>query len=122
MKTYSDLKNRVLITLALLLAIRVLSYLPIPGVELAVLSEFLTSASPKSGFRTRVISRSTVVALGISPYLSASILVVLFLYFRRFRHGVDDRDIAVEFHTFDRHLGTFRDQFGIDVVFMAGGL
>ncbi len=95
----SELTKRILITLAILFVARALSYLPIPTINLAAISTLAQTVTPDSGFGAGVLSRPTVGALGLFPYLRASILAVLALYFRRFRHGIDDRDVRVEFYT-----------------------
>ncbi len=92
----SELKKRILLTLAILFVARVLSHLPIPMIDLGFISTFIT---PEQSFSAGVFSRATVGTLGLFPYLSAAILVILVLYFRRFRHGIDDREVRVEFYT-----------------------
>jgi len=95
-----ELKKRILITLAILLATRTLSRIPIPGVDPFSLSEFVRSSPAGSIFSDGAFSRATIGALGLSPYFGASGIVILVLYFfRRFRHGGDDRDVPIEFYT-----------------------
>lgn len=77
-----ELKNRVLFTLALLTVYRIGAHIPTPGINGEELSKFL---SEKGGalmgffdmFSGGALSRVTVFALGIMPYISASIIFQL---------------------------------------------
>ncbi|MDZ7290969.1 MAG: hypothetical protein ONB44_12330 [candidate division KSB1 bacterium] len=95
----AELKKRIFITLALLLAVRILHLLPIPGINLAAIFAGFQNDSPLSILTTGVFSRATIGTLGLMPYLSASLIATVILYFRRFRHGIDDRDVPVELYT-----------------------
>jgi preprotein translocase subunit SecY len=77
-----ELKNRVLFTLGLLTVYRIGAHIPTPGINGEELSKFLTE---KGGalmgffdmFSGGALSRVTVFALGIMPYISASIIFQL---------------------------------------------
>ncbi len=77
-----ELKNRVLFTLALLAVYRIGAHIPTPGINGEELSKFLTE---KGGalmgffdmFSGGALSRVTIFALGIMPYISASIILQL---------------------------------------------
>lgn len=77
-----ELKNRILITFALLAVYRVGIHIPTPGIDAGALSSFFDSASGTlfgffdmfSGGGLRNLS---VFALGIMPYISASIILQL---------------------------------------------
>ena len=77
-----ELKNRVLFTLALLTVYRIGCHIPTPGINGEELSKFLTD---KGGalmgffdmFSGGALSRVTIFALGIMPYISASIIFQL---------------------------------------------
>jgi preprotein translocase subunit SecY len=77
-----ELKVRVLFTLGLLAVYRIGAHIPTPGINGEALSEFLTS---KGGalmgffdmFSGGALSRVTIFALGIMPYISASIIFQL---------------------------------------------
>jgi len=77
-----ELKNRVLFTLGLLTVYRIGAHIPTPGINGEELSKFLTE---KGGalmgffdmFSGGALSRATVFALGIMPYISASIIFQL---------------------------------------------
>lgn len=77
-----ELKNRVLFTLALLTVYRIGAHIPTPGINGEELSKFLAE---KGGalmgffdmFSGGALSRVTIFALGIMPYISASIIFQL---------------------------------------------
>ena len=77
-----ELKNRVLFTLALLIVYRIGSHIPTPGINGAELSKFLTEqAGALMGFFDMftggALSQMAIFALGIMPYISASIIFQL---------------------------------------------
>ena len=75
-----EIRNKILLTLALLLIYRVGCWLPVPGIMLGKFSEavggqdFLNLISSISG---GALSQGAILALGISPYISASIIIQL---------------------------------------------
>ncbi|MEW5744718.1 MAG: preprotein translocase subunit SecY [Nitrospirota bacterium] len=77
-----ELKNRVLFTLGMLAVYRIGAHIPTPGINSEALSKFLTE---KGGammgffdmFSGGALSRVTIFALGIMPYISASIIFQL---------------------------------------------
>src|SRR5438552_8690800 len=80
--TVSDLRNRVLFTLGLLGVYRVGHVITVPGVNLAALEELARQpANAMFGlydmFSGGNLSRVTIFALGIMPYISASIILQL---------------------------------------------
>ncbi|HWR57508.1 MAG TPA: preprotein translocase subunit SecY [Thermodesulfovibrionales bacterium] len=78
----AELKSRVLFTLGLLTVYRIGAHIPTPGINGDELSKFL---SDKGGalmgffdmFSGGALSRVTIFALGIMPYISASIILQL---------------------------------------------
>ncbi|RJQ48457.1 MAG: preprotein translocase subunit SecY [Nitrospiraceae bacterium] len=78
----AELKSRILFTLALLAVYRVGAHIPTPGINGEELSKFLLA---KGGalmgffdmFSGGALSRATIFALGIMPYISASIILQL---------------------------------------------
>lgn len=77
-----ELKNRVLFTLALLTVYRIGAHIPTPGINGAELSKFLTEqAGTLMGFFDMftggALSQMAIFALGIMPYISASIIFQL---------------------------------------------
>ncbi|TYB88502.1 preprotein translocase subunit SecY [Oceaniovalibus sp. ACAM 378] len=78
----TELRSRILFTLALLIVYRLGTYIPVPGIDGAELRQFMEAASTGLGgmlnmFTGGAISRMGVFALGIMPYISASIIVQL---------------------------------------------
>ena len=77
-----DLRKRVLFTLALLAVYRLGSYVPTPGVDPVALQEFFTAMSGGvvgflNLFSGGALERLSIFALGIMPYISASIILQL---------------------------------------------
>ncbi len=77
-----DLTNKILITLGFLFAYRILSYVPVPGVNVEVIKAFFDSnANNALGmvnmFSGNAISRLSIISLGIMPYITASIIMEL---------------------------------------------
>jgi preprotein translocase subunit SecY len=85
-----DLRRKVIVTLMLIMVFRVGTYVPLPGVDTAKVKEaveqFNTGAADSVGskavglidlFTGGALSRCTVFALGIMPYISASIIFQL---------------------------------------------
>jgi preprotein translocase subunit SecY len=80
--TVSDLRNRVLFTLGLLGVYRIGHVITVPGVNLAALEELRRQAAGTmfglyDMFSGGNLSRVTIFALGIMPYISASIILQL---------------------------------------------
>lgn len=78
-----ELRQRILYTLALLFIVRLGSHLTIPGVDAALLSESMENASSDNLFGLYdlfvggAFSNAAIFALGIMPYISASIILQL---------------------------------------------
>jgi preprotein translocase subunit SecY len=78
----SDLRNRVLFTLGLLGVFRIGGHIPTPGINAAALDELARqTANTMFGlydmFSGGNLSKVTIFALGIMPYISASIILQL---------------------------------------------
>ncbi len=77
-----ELRRRILFTLGMLAVYRVGCHVPLPGVDRAVLAQFFqgtegTLLGLVSSFTGGALERMTVFALGIMPYISASIILQL---------------------------------------------
>ena len=81
-----DLKRRIIITSALIAVYRVGCYVPTPGIDGAALAEFFNRMAKTQGgalfgiinmFSGGAMERLTIFALGIMPYISASIILQL---------------------------------------------
>eukprot|EP01031_Cornospumella_fuschlensis_P046822 gene46822-57332_t len=78
----TDLRHRIFFTLGLLIVYRLGTYIPVPGIDGQALREFMADAGAGLGgilnmFTGGAISRMGIFALGIMPYISASIIVQL---------------------------------------------
>jgi len=78
----TDLRNRILFTLGLLIVYRLGTFIPVPGIDGAALREFMDGAQATIGgmlsmFTGGALGRMGIFALGIMPYISASIIVQL---------------------------------------------
>ena len=78
----TDLRNRILFTLGLLIVYRLGTFIPVPGIDGAALREFVDQAGQGiagmvSMFTGGALGRMGIFALGIMPYISASIIVQL---------------------------------------------
>lgn len=78
-----ELKNRIVFTLAMLAVYRISAHIPTPGINGTELSKFLlnSQAGAMMGFfdlfSGGALSQMTIMALGIMPYISASIIFQL---------------------------------------------
>ena len=78
----SDLRSRIVFTIGLLIVYRLGTYIPVPGIDAAALAKFMEKASQGIGgmlqmFTGGALGRMGIFALGIMPYISASIIVQL---------------------------------------------
>jgi len=78
----TDLRQRIFFTIGLLIIYRLGTYIPVPGIDAAALLRFMEDASHGIGgmlqmFTGGALGRMGVFALGIMPYISASIIVQL---------------------------------------------
>ncbi|MCK0142585.1 preprotein translocase subunit SecY [Aliiroseovarius sp. F20344] len=78
----TELRQRIFFTIGLLIIYRLGTFIPVPGIDAVALREFMEQA--QSGiagvlgmFTGGALSRMGVFALGIMPYISASIIVQL---------------------------------------------
>ncbi|MEP3346722.1 MAG: preprotein translocase subunit SecY [Litoreibacter sp.] len=78
----TELRQRILFTIGLLIVYRLGTYIPIPGIDADALQAFVEQAQQGIGgvlnmFTGGAIGRMGLFALGIMPYISASIIVQL---------------------------------------------
>lgn len=78
-----ELRQRILYTLALLVIVRIGSHITLPGIDAALLSEAMSSRTTDNLFGLYdlfvggAFSNAAIFALGIMPYISASIIIQL---------------------------------------------
>ncbi|WP_420568427.1 preprotein translocase subunit SecY [Thalassovita sp.] len=78
----TDLRSRILFTIMLLIVCRVGTFIPVPGIDGVALRDFMEGAAAGLGgilsmFTGGALGRMGIFALGIMPYISASIIVQL---------------------------------------------
>jgi len=78
----TELRQRILFTLGLLIVYRLGTYIPVPGIDGVALRNFMEEEAKGIGgilsmFTGGALSRMGIFALGIMPYISASIIVQL---------------------------------------------
>ncbi|MDV7271087.1 preprotein translocase subunit SecY [Thioclava sp. A2] len=78
----TELRQRIFFTIGLLIIYRLGTYIPVPGIDTVALKEFMDSAASGIGgmlsmFTGGALGRMGVFALGIMPYISASIIIQL---------------------------------------------
>ncbi|MCR9113829.1 MAG: preprotein translocase subunit SecY [Rhodobacteraceae bacterium] len=78
----TELRKRILFTIGLLIVYRLGTFIPVPGIDGAELREFMSGAAASIGgmlsmFTGGALGRMGIFALGIMPYISASIIVQL---------------------------------------------
>ncbi|CUR53570.1 Protein translocase subunit SecY [Serratia symbiotica] len=78
----NELKNRLFFVMSALIVFRIGSFIPIPGINSIVLTKFLeqqkgTIIEMFNMFSGGALSRASIFALGIMPYISASIIIQL---------------------------------------------
>ena len=77
-----ELQSRILFALGLLIVYRIGTFIPVPGIDAVALQNFVQDAQAGLGgilnmFSGGAIGRMAIFALGIMPYISASIIVQL---------------------------------------------
>lgn len=77
-----QLVNKILITIGFLFIYRLLAYVPVPGVDTAVIASFFDSHQADAlglfnMFSGNAVQRLSIISLGIMPYITASIIMEL---------------------------------------------
>lgn len=77
-----ELQSRILFALGLLIVYRIGTFIPVPGIDAAALARFVQDFQGGVGgilnmFSGGAIGRMAIFALGIMPYISASIIIQL---------------------------------------------
>ncbi|SEK79447.1 preprotein translocase subunit SecY [Pacificibacter marinus] len=78
----TELRQRIIFTLGLLIVYRLGTFIPVPGIDANALRDFMEQASGGIGgilsmFTGGALGRMGIFALGIMPYISASIIIQL---------------------------------------------
>ena len=75
-----EIRKKILITIGLLLIFRLGCYIPVPGINVSVFSEAIKEQSfleLLNSITGGSLANATLFALGISPYINASIIIQL---------------------------------------------
>lgn len=77
-----EIRKKIWITLLLLLIFRLGCYIPVPGITVSTFSDYITSGNYSfleilSDITGGSLANATLFALGISPYINASIIIQL---------------------------------------------
>ena len=78
-----ELRNRILFTIGMIVVFRIGTHIPTPGVDAKLLTQNLPSSelfSFLNMFSGGALRRFSVFALGIAPYINASIIMQLLVY------------------------------------------
>jgi len=78
----NPIAKKILITLGFLLIYRVLAYVPVPGVNIDVIKDFFAGHQNDAlgllnMFSGNAVERMSIIALGVMPYITASIIMEL---------------------------------------------
>jgi len=91
-----ELRQRILYTLALLTIVRVGAHITIPGIDSALLAESTKHATTDNLFGLYdmfvggAFGKATVFAMGVMPYISASIIIQLLATVFPYFHKLSD--------------------------------
>jgi len=120
-----ELKRRVLFTIGLLVVYRVGSHITTPGVDASVLTEFFarqrgTILGLYDLFAGGNLEKATIFALGIMPYISASIILQLFQavipYFEKLaKEGEEGRKKITQYTRYGTVVLAVIQAFGIAI-------
>ncbi|HLE17964.1 MAG TPA: preprotein translocase subunit SecY, partial [Syntrophales bacterium] len=120
-----ELRNRIFFTVALLAVYRIGAHIPTPGIDGEALSKFLHEQGGAllgflDIFSGGALSRLTIFALGIMPYISASIIlqlltVVIPALTKLAKEGERGRKKIIQYTRYSTILITVIQSFGIAV-------
>ncbi|MGH7497037.1 MAG: preprotein translocase subunit SecY [bacterium] len=121
-----ELKKRILFTLTLLIVERIGTHIPVPGINSQALIAFMEQSSTGGIldlydlFAGGAFSRATVFALGIMPYISASIIIQLLgavtPYFQRLqKEGEEGRKKITQYTRYGTVLIAALQAIGVSI-------
>ncbi|MEE9168906.1 MAG: preprotein translocase subunit SecY [bacterium] len=120
-----ELKRRILFTLGILIIYRLGGHVPTPGINTAALAEFFTTAQNTlfglyDMFAGGAFRKATVFALGIMPYISASIILQLLgaviPYFQKLqKEGEEGRKKIVQYTRYGTVAISAMQAYGVSV-------
>jgi preprotein translocase subunit SecY len=120
-----ELRRKILFTVALLVVYRVGSYVPVPGIDSQALMQALAQARNTllglyDMFAGGALSRATIFALGIMPYISSSIIMQLLTavipYFEKLqKEGEEGRKKITQFTRYGTVFLALIQGYGISI-------
>jgi preprotein translocase subunit SecY len=121
-----ELKKRILFTLTLLIVERIGTHIPVPGINSQALIAFMEQSSGGGIldlydlFAGGAFSRATIFALGIMPYISASIIIQLLgavtPYFQRLqKEGEEGRKKITQYTRYGTVLIAALQAIGVSI-------
>ncbi|MCH7754610.1 preprotein translocase subunit SecY [candidate division KSB1 bacterium] len=122
-----ELKQRIIFTLLILIVYRIGGHIPVPGINSEALMAFFNEASQGRGllslydlFAGGAFKRATVFALGIMPYISASIIIQLLgavvPYFQKLqKEGEEGRKKITQYTRYGTVLISTMQAYGVSV-------
>ncbi|HAV24149.1 MAG: preprotein translocase subunit SecY [Ignavibacteria bacterium GWA2_55_11] len=125
-----ELRERLLFTAALLIVVRIGSHITLPGVDASLLADTIRNSSENTLFGLYdlfvggAFSNAAVFALGIMPYISASIVIQLLgaviPYFQKLqREGEDGRKKITQYTRYGTVLVSLLQASGVVVKLLA---
>lgn len=121
-----ELRKRVIFTLMLLIVERIGTHIPVPGINSQALIAYMQESAASGFFELYdlfaggAFSRATIFALGIMPYISASIILQLLgavlPYFQRLqKEGEEGRKKITQYTRYGTVLIAFMQAYGVSV-------
>jgi preprotein translocase subunit SecY len=127
-----ELRRRILITVGLLIVFRLGAYIPVPGIDSQALAQAIENARNTllglyDLFAGGAFSRATIFALGIMPYISASIIMQLLTavipYFEKLqKEGEEGRRKITQYTRYGTVLLSLIQAYGISMFLSHGRL
>ncbi|MEM0938029.1 MAG: preprotein translocase subunit SecY [Pseudomonadota bacterium] len=128
----TELRQRIFFTLGLLIVYRLGTYIPVPGIDGNALRDFMEQAAAGLGgvlsmFTGGALGRMGIFALGIMPYISASIIVQLMTAMvpkleQLKKEGEQGRKKINQYTRYGTVLLATAQAYGLAVSLEAGGL
>ncbi|MEK7728829.1 MAG: preprotein translocase subunit SecY [candidate division KSB1 bacterium] len=121
-----ELRKRVIFTLLLLVVERIGTHIPVPGINSQALIAFMQQSGGRGFFDLYdlfaggAFSRATIFALGIMPYISASIILQLLgavlPYFQRLqKEGEEGRKKITQYTRYGTVVIAFMQAYGVSI-------
>ncbi|MGD0337909.1 MAG: preprotein translocase subunit SecY [Bacteroidota bacterium] len=122
----AELRQRIIYTAAVLIVVRIGAHITIPGVDAALIAQAARQASSNTLFGLYdlfvggAFSHAAVFALGVMPYISASIVIqmlgAVFPYFQRLtKEGEEGRKKITQYTRYGTVIISMLQAFGMSV-------